>query len=195
MVKFKPLWIFYTFFVLVVSLALVGARTQYLERQAAIVAEEAEIALQRALDTVDPVHLRCMATNIYWEAAAEPYMGKVAVARVVVNRINWGFGNNPCKVVYQAKYVPDTDNPATKKKVCQFSWVCEGKRTPERNGKYQQAEEIAAQVLALNMWKNEVPGNVLFFHANTVNPGWNYRKVMEIGNHVFYSNRKSSKKR
>ena len=35
-------------------------------------------------------HLTCLAKNIYFEAATEPFEGKVAVAQVTINRANSG---------------------------------------------------------------------------------------------------------
>ena len=46
--------------------------------------------------------LDCLTKNIYWEAATEPFEGKVAVAQVTMNRVDSGrFGNDVCGVVYQ----------------------------------------------------------------------------------------------
>lgn len=135
---------------------------------------------------VNPEYIRCLATNIYWEAAAEPFMGQVAVARVVVNRVKHGFASNPCRVIYQKRVVADLDSPKGVRVQCQFSWVCQGKGTPPRNSGYIKAEQIAREVLEENKWSDHVPGNVLFFHSTSVNPRWGYKKAMAIGNHIFY---------
>ena len=46
--------------------------------------------------------LQCMARNIYWEAASEPFEGKVAVAQVTINRVKSGnFADSVCGVVHQ----------------------------------------------------------------------------------------------
>lgn len=135
---------------------------------------------------VNPEYIRCLATNIYWEAAAEPFMGQVAVARVVVNRVKHGFGSNPCRVIYQKNTVADLNSPKGVKYTCQFSWVCQGKGTPPKNKVYQQAEVIAREVLEQNKYSDHIPSNVLFFHSTSVNPRWGYQKAMSIGNHVFY---------
>lgn len=145
---------------------------------------EAAIMTNKAINKVNVEHIKCLATNIYHEAGNEPFMGQVAVARVVMNRVKHRFGSNPCKVIYQASFVNDDDEY---KKVCQFSWVCAGKGTPQRNANYIQAEHIAKKVLFENKWAEVVPSNVLFFHSVNVNPMWNYKKVMTIGNHIFYS--------
>lgn len=132
-------------------------------------------------------YIRCMATNIYYEAGSEPFMGQVMVARVVMNRIQHGFAKNPCAVIYAQNDVPHPEDPNATKRVCQFSWVCEGKDTPQRNEAYRQAEDIARRVLTENAWSDIVPNDVLFFHNTGVNPRWAYERVATIGNHIFYS--------
>lgn len=132
-------------------------------------------------------YIRCMATNIYYEAGSEPFMGQVMVARVVMNRIQHGFAKNPCAVIYAQHDIPHPDDPNTTRRVCQFSWVCEGKDTPNRNESYKQAEDIARRVLTQNEWHDIVPNDVLFFHNTNVNPRWAYERVATIGNHIFYS--------
>ena len=60
--------------------------------------------------------LNCLTQNIYWEAASEPFEGKVAVAQVTLNRVESGkFANTVCGVVYQK-------NVFYERVVCQFSW-------------------------------------------------------------------------
>jgi spore germination cell wall hydrolase CwlJ-like protein len=139
-------------------------------------------------------HLTCMATNIYHEAANEPFLGQVAVARVVMNRITHGYGSNPCRVIYQSAIVDSSDSDESKK-LCQFSWVCQGKSKPnENNPQYKLAKEIAHKVLTEDAWSDIIPSNVLFFHNTSVKPSWPYNPVMSIGNHIFYSKNKKSQK-
>lgn len=132
-------------------------------------------------------YVKCLATNIYFEAGGEPFMGQVAVARVVMNRILHGFASDPCKVVYQ-KTVRYNQEQERKIIMCQFSWVCQGKLNPNRDSTtYQQAKEIATLVLTQDKWSDDIPNNILFFHNHTVNPRWNYDRKMTIGNHIFYA--------
>lgn len=181
-------------FAIVTCFALLfGAKIQIDNRNARITLlhqEQLSNEVKRlAKNTIKPVnmeHVRCMATNIYHEAAGEPFMGQVAVARVVMNRVKHGFASNPCAVIYQSVVVQDSESDATRK-ICQFSWVCQGKSTPAKNSKYLQAEDIAKKVLVENKWKEVVPGNTFFFHNTSVNPEWKYTRVAEIGNHIFYS--------
>lgn len=135
-------------------------------------------------------HIHCVATAIYWEAAHEPFLGQIAVARVIMNRVAHGFGSNPCAVVYQTSTQVVGGEQL---KVCQFSWHCEGKDQPKNNANYQRAVNIATQVLEENKWWELIPNNVLFFHNNTVNPRWQHRRVMTIGNHTFYATGREKK--
>jgi spore germination cell wall hydrolase CwlJ-like protein len=141
---------------------------------------------------VDPKQLNCLAKNIFYEAGSESLNGQAAVARVVMNRIAHGFGKNPCAVVYQTAQVDKlVDDEVQKVKLCQFSWVCEGKGDPNKNStKYKQAEQVAYDVLAYDAYKDVVPRTALFFHNLSVDPLWPYKQVAKIGNHIFYSKAK-----
>jgi len=146
---------------------------------------------------VDAKQLKCLATNIYYEAGAESEKGKAAVARVVMNRVSAGFANTPCNVIYQSIMVTKLNNGTleendTKRvKVCQFSWVCEGKGSPNKNSvNYVQSEKVAYHVLANDGYKSVVSSGTLFFHNLSVKPSWNYAKVTKIGNHIFYEKSK-----
>ena len=141
---------------------------------------------------VDPKQLTCMAKNIFYEAGSESLNGQAAVARVVMNRIAHGFGKDPCAVIYQASHVDKLiDDEMQKVKLCQFSWVCEGKGEPNKNStKYKQAEQVAYDVLAHDAYTDIVPKSTLFFHNLSVDPLWPYKQVAKIGNHIFYSKAK-----
>ena len=160
--------------------------------------EEQQIEVQEATKVakfVDPKQLNCLAKNIFYEAGSEPLNGQAAVARVVMNRVQHGFGKNPCAVVYQANTVDKlVDDEMQKVKLCQFSWVCENKGDPNKNSaKYKQAEQVAYDVLAYDAYKDVVPRTALFFHNLNVDPLWPYKQVAKIGNHIFYSKHKKPK--
>jgi spore germination cell wall hydrolase CwlJ-like protein len=152
------------------------------------------IAETKIAKVVDPKQLNCLAKNIFYEAGNEPLNGQAAVARVVMNRIKHGFGKNPCDVIYQASHVDRLiDDEMQKVKLCQFSWVCEGKGEPNKNSsRYKQAEQIAYDVLAHDAYTEVLPKSALFFHNLTVDPLWPYKQVAKIGNHIFYSRAKKS---
>jgi len=160
--------------------------------QLIILTETKPIEEPKVAKTVDPKQLTCMAKNIFYEAGSESLNGQAAVARVVMNRISHGFGKDPCAVIYQASYVDKLiDDEMQKVKLCQFSWVCEGKNEPNKNStKYKQAEQVAYDVLAHDAYTDVVPKTTLFFHNLSVDPLWPYKQVAKIGNHIFYSKAK-----
>lgn len=125
--------------------------------------------------------LDCLTRNIYWEAATEPFEGKVAVAQVTINRVDSGqFGKDICGVVFQKNIIYE-------KVLCQFSWVCEGnwKTKPVAPKLYSESEEVAKKVLFENF---RLPGltEAIYYHADYVKPGWNRHKLTKIGQHIFY---------
>jgi hypothetical protein len=146
---------------------------------------------------VDAKQLNCLAQTIYYEAGNETLNGQAAVARVVINRIKYGFANTPCNVVYQITSLTKIDEEtmeAYKVKVCQFSWVCENKPKPNINDpRYQRSLKVAYEVLANDAYTDIVPKSALFFHNLTVDPLWPYKQVARIGNHIFYSKNKKEK--
>ena len=143
---------------------------------------------------VDIKQLKCLADNIYYEAGSETTDGKAAVARVVMNRIQHGFANSPCNVIYQTTLVKRLDEDTLSEyyvRLCQFSWVCEKKKAVNENDpRYQKSKEIAYDVLAKDAYADIVPKSTLFFHNLSIDPLWPYRQVAKIGNHIFYSKQK-----
>jgi spore germination cell wall hydrolase CwlJ-like protein len=125
--------------------------------------------------------LDCLTRNIYWEAASEPFEGKVAVAQVTLNRVESGkFAPTVCGVVYQK-------NVFYEKVVCQFSWFCEGnhKIRAVYQPMWQESELVAKKVLLENFRLPSMK-NALYYHATYVNPNWRKPRIEQIGNHIFY---------
>lgn len=128
--------------------------------------------------------LTCLARNIYWEAAKEPFEGKVGVAQVTLNRVQSGqFANTVCGVVYEKNYV-------YKKVICQFSWVCEPKHigktpAPMDPALYEESYKVAKKVL-LEGFRLPALKNAIYYHATYVRPGWRHTRIAQIGQHIFY---------
>ena len=128
--------------------------------------------------------LDCLTRNIYWEAASEPFEGKVGVAQVTMNRVNSGkFAGSVCEVVYQK-------NIFYEKVICQFSWYCENthKIKPVYKPLWEESELVAKKVLLENF---RLPSlhNALYYHADYVHPNWKKPKIEQIGRHIFYGER------
>ena len=125
--------------------------------------------------------LQCMTQNIYWEAASEPAEGKLAVAQVVMNRVESGkFPNDPCQVVHQKNVIYE-------RVLCQFSWYCEQnfKTKPVHKKLWDESAEAAKMVMIDGFRLPELK-DALYYHADYVNPQWNKKQVAKIGRHIFY---------
>lgn len=117
----------------------------------------------------------CLAQVIYFEARGESLKGQIAVAQVALNRVTSDkFPDDMCSVVYQTK-------PS-----CQFSWYCDGtsNKLPQ-NDSAIHSKSLAKKLLTSEL--ADVTNGALFFHATSIDPGWNnLEKTVEIGSHVFY---------
>jgi len=154
--------------------------------------------------TVDQAELECMTLNIYREANNQSMAGQIAVARVVLNRVqDRRYPGTTCDVIYDGpmkeswKTANDPElaqdervfYPVRNK--CQFSWYCDGKADDvvirEDNIKWKLAQEVAYQVLAFNKWSGMIEG-ATHYHATYVNPTWarQLRLVAKIDDHIFY---------
>lgn len=125
--------------------------------------------------------LYCMTKNIYWEAASEPAEGKLAVAQVVLNRVESGrFPADPCQVIYQKNVFYD-------RVICQFSWFCEDhhKMRPIHKPLWEESYR-AAQMVLMEGFRLPALKGALYYHADYVNPQWRKVRVAKIGRHIFY---------
>lgn len=125
--------------------------------------------------------LKCMADNIYYEAAMEPAEGKLAVGQVVMNRVaHPAFPKDPCQVIYQR-------NVFYQNVICQFTWLCDGSvgRKPVQPKQYEESMQAAKMVL-LEGFRLPSLKEAIYYHADYVNPKWNHQQVAKIGRHVFY---------
>ena len=110
--------------------------------------------------------VKCLAEVIYRESRGEPFRGKLAVGKVVMNRVNHPkYPKTVCKVIFQPQ---------------QFSWVSKFKhfKAPE------EFRQIARQLLAGNHDLQDF--NATHFHARYVAPRWRLKRTAIIGNHIFY---------
>lgn len=126
------------------------------------------------LSVHDKRQIQCLAENAYFEAGNQTTKGKIAVTNVVMNRVaDKRFPKTPCAVVKQKA-----------RGVCQFSWVCEGKKRIRNVQMYADARRVAEDVYLRNT--GDVTGGAKFYHADYVNPRWNLDRIMKIGDHIFY---------
>jgi spore germination cell wall hydrolase CwlJ-like protein len=134
--------------------------------------------------TFKPADLQCLAENIYFEAGNQPKLGKVAVGVVTLNRAeDHRFPDSVCGVVRQTS---ETKNG----RVCQFSWWCMNKPTPNQNNKNWRDSLRVAQMLLEGGHEQyrAMFENILFFHASSLKTNWHryHSRVVQIGDHIFY---------
>lgn len=118
--------------------------------------------------------LRCLSLAIYHEARGEPYLGQLAVAWVVMNRVtSRRWPDTVCEVVWQRH---------------QFSWTNDGRSDRPRERKaWQQVQDIAR--LVYRSEAANVIGEATHYHASYIRtPGWahHFTLVAAIGKHLFY---------
>ena len=121
---------------------------------------------------------RLMATALVYEARGESTRGMVAVAYVILTRVEspkWP--NTIAGVIHQKR-----------KGVCQFSYVCQKKQASKEED-WLRAYDVAYDVLN-SLVENTAPG-ADHYHTTAVNPVWdnNMQLVMLIGDHEFYRER------
>jgi len=135
----------------------------------------------------------CMAMNIYHESRGSNRADKVAVADVVLNRVNSDrFPNTVCDVVTQAKmsewWKREHGKDVPVKHRCQFSWFCDGKSDkPTDEDAWVEAQYIAYEMIELERYVGITEG-ATHYHATYVTPRWakDFSLVGRIGAHIFY---------
>lgn len=161
----------------IATLALVMALVEYKFD----VLRQDETAVTFATAAERDRQLTCLARNIYFESASEPFEGKVGVAQVTLNRAsNAGFPNDICAVVYQKTRF-------TEKTVCQFSWYCSSPSAlkVKNPALYRESMEVAKKVLLEN-FRLDGLREAMYYHADYVHPGWKKQRLVQIGHHIFY---------
>jgi len=116
----------------------------------------------------------CIATAVYFEARGESLEGQLAVARVIMNRAASGqYPASWCSVVKQPS---------------QFSFVRHGQFPAINTASAAWAKAQGVTRLAMANVIPSLSNDVLWYHADYVNPSWGHRLSMaqKIGQHIFY---------
>jgi spore germination cell wall hydrolase CwlJ-like protein len=129
--------------------------------------------------------LKCLADNVYREAAYEPADGQLAVATVIMNRVaDPGYPKTVCGVTYE-RHVSAKNG----KIVCQFSWTCKP-RIEIHPSVYRSIMEMVRAVYFKHVRSDEAATATLY-HADYIQaPDWatDGNKLAQIGHHIFYGN-------
>jgi len=131
----------------------------------------------------------CMAQNIYFESANQPLAGKIAVAQVVLNRVDSvDYPDTVCGVIYDSKYFINWKGTLTpKRNMCQFSWFCDGKSdVPVDSATWLLSLHIARDVVQGRY--GDITEGSTHYHATSVHPYWadSLTEVATIDQHIFY---------
>lgn len=129
--------------------------------------------------TVSAAEFKCLAQAVYFEARSEPFEGQVAVAYVVMNRVDKRhYPDSICGVVFQNE---------KKRHRCQFSFACDGlSDKPYEITAWATALQVASAVLANR--HSDVTDQSTHYHAVYVNPYWaaSMQPTLQVGDHIFY---------
>ena len=124
----------------------------------------------------------CLAKVIYHEARGEPEVGKRSVAKIVINRKQHKrFPKTICQVVNQIAFVG-------KKKVCQFSWVCNRPKLDASSDSWEDSLALSNAILNNQVKLPNFGPDVLFFRSTSSRQsfGKGYKFVSRVGNAKFY---------
>jgi spore germination cell wall hydrolase CwlJ-like protein len=148
------------------------------------VAATREALTERKLDasTIDAMpaasggpEWQCLAEAIYFESRGEPISGQIAVAEVVLNRVDdRRFPRTVCGVTRQG---------------CQFSYVCDGHADVMKNALPRARSEKIASLMLAGRARSLTDG-ATYFHTRAIRPDWSRRftHTTTIGHHMFYRN-------
>jgi spore germination cell wall hydrolase CwlJ-like protein len=115
----------------------------------------------------------CIALSVYFEARSQQLEGQLAVAQVILNRVESPrYPNTACEVVWQER---------------QFSWTHDGKSdTPRNLAAWEQAKRVASLAAYDGLRLPELY-DVVHYHADYISPVWSrgMMTAVTIGQHVF----------
>ena len=128
----------------------------------------------------------CLAQNVYYEARGSNRADRIAVADVVLNRVqDTRYPDTICEVVKQGR---QHANGQMVRNMCQFSWYCDGKSDwPTNLDAWVDAQQIAYMMIVHNDGRGLTEG-ATHYHAHYVGPEWarDLQLVGRIGVHIFY---------
>ena len=136
-----------------------------------------------AVDGADPASFErqaeCMAQNIWFEARGSAFAEKLAVAQVVMNRVEaTQHADTPCKVIWEDR---------------QFSWTHDGlsdsvriDNAVDRRG---WTDSVLAALVATTPRLPDLTHGSTHFHAMSIAPDWSdeMQPVATYGGHIYYT--------
>ena len=145
----------------------------------------------RAIETFGNDERECLALNVYHESRSDNFSGRIAVADVVINRVNSKyFPDTICGVVQHSKTrINWKGNEVPVRGMCHFSWFCDGLSDEPREEDSWEEAQIIAEII-LNGGFRGISEGATHYHATYVTPNWISDRGMvpvgRIGLHKFY---------
>jgi hypothetical protein len=121
----------------------------------------------------------CLSQAIYFEARSEAFVGQLAVAEVVLNRVRHSaYPDTVCGVVFEG---------SERRTGCQFSFTCDGSMDRTPRGRSWRRSQLLAEHAIMGFGR-EVTRRATHYHTVAVDPRWNSSLVRtrRIGTHIFY---------
>ena len=121
----------------------------------------------------------CLTEALYFEARGEGLRGQIAVAEVILNRVDsTRYPDTVCGVTRQG---------SGRKHACQFSYYCDGKS--DRMGNVRMRDHLGRLAwVMLQGADRSLTSDALYYHNTTVSPRWSkvFQRTARIGRHIFY---------
>jgi spore germination cell wall hydrolase CwlJ-like protein len=121
----------------------------------------------------------CLTEALYFEARGENLDGQMAVAEVILNRVESArFPDSICGVIKQGE---------SRRNACQFSFRCDGKLEVFNERKAHLRAGKIARIMMDGIARNLTDG-ATFYHTRRVSPSWARKltRTAELGVHIFY---------
>jgi len=121
----------------------------------------------------------CLSRAIYYEARSENFVGQLAVAQVVMNRVRHpAYPDTICGVVFEG---------SERVTGCQFTFTCDGSTGYSPRGRSWRRSQLVAQHAFMGFGR-DVTRRATHYHTVAVDPYWNDNLVRtrRIGTHIFY---------
>ena len=133
--------------------------------------------------------LECLALNSYFESRNQSVAGQIAVAQVVLNRVESPrFPNTICDVIQQGPtYKNWKGNELPVRNKCHFSWWCDGlSDIPKDEETYRGILSLVTTIVEDKPL--DITSGSLYYHADYSSPWWinSFTQTMVIDDHVFY---------
>jgi len=129
--------------------------------------------------------LACLAMAVYFEARSESFEGQLAVANVVLERVqSKHYPNDICSVVTQG---PTYESGLPVKHQCQFSFFCDGEiEEITEEEAYRYALYISELAMRGVMYGPTI--GATHYHTVGVKPNWinDFSYSHQVDTHIFY---------